>query len=547
MGLLNVYKFSNTIVPHLSNRFCVTFFAANNEQYAEELTTFNVKSVEMPTYSIDSDDTRVRFGNTQFVIPVINFSKTELKITFIETDSFKVTKFLGTIIGEQYYSIDNIPQIKIKIDELTYGMDDVIASHIYVVRLLSFDQPTFTAGSKDIMEVSAKFFVEYELNSLSDSIDHENRTKAETVVVKVPPAPVKEESAENTEATAGNLEAINPATSGTGRRIMSDTEMAEWDKKFKAAGNKGSVEMSAADYLDYKYTKEQKIKNEIEADIAKNGTNSNFTKHVGANGEVYYSVKSGVYKNKEGKTVTRNLNRNDNDNSKFDDIMMHTTGGFFDSASAATGSMASGGESMVLFSDFALVKEEALYNGRAYAATGSTDNIDPAVANNTFGVERNSGSGIYNDGTVHFVGTNIKISGGESGDWKTELAKQGVDVAKTNATGSKDKQYGMSLTSKEADVMAAVLYDTNKNGSSNFNFNNSSVYMPETRSDVKNNKLTASQMQGTVLTSHDAVSSGTGKHGEMGKGNLEQLQDQLSTRMAEMNKKKIKNDYEISF
>lgn len=172
MGLLNVYKFSNTIVPLLSNRFKVTFYTTNSpsEEWDETVTSFNVKSVEMPSYKIETDDTRIRFGNTQFVIPLLHFSGTELHITFTETDGFDVHRFLSTLMSDEYFNISNTIQIKIKVDELTYDMSNIISTRIFICRLLKFDQPTYASSSRsDIMEIGATFYVEYELNSLLDT------------------------------------------------------------------------------------------------------------------------------------------------------------------------------------------------------------------------------------------------------------------------------------------------------------------------------------------------------------------------------------------
>lgn len=554
MGLLNVYKFSNTILPHISNRFKVSFYSndANAEPYSEVYTTYNVKSVELPVFNIDCDETRQRFGNTQFVIPILNYSKTELSITFTETDNMDVTSFMLNLFGTlEYYNIFNAPLLKIKIEEFSYDMRNTIASHIYVCRPLKIDMPAFAYSSRsDIMEVTTKFYVEYELNTLNEVIEQNSlnieklmpdNTKNENNISDNSIATNKTLTVESnkeiglndktvTPETPNNeqLSQIGPAIAQPERRLMSDAEIKDIQNRIKNAGKSGTIELSAKDYLDYKYTLEHKIKEEIESDIAKNGANSKYTKHIGVNGAVYYTVNSYTYtykdkKTGEIKTTVQNFNRKDNDSTKLDDLMIHTTGGIFNSTIDVLDSLRTGGESMVLFSDFALVKEESLYNGRGHAATSSTDNIEKAVATNTFGVERNSGSGAFADGTIHFVGTNIKISGGDSGNWQEELQKEGINVARTNASGQNNKQYGLGLTTTETSILAAVLYDANKNNSGAFDFKNAKVYMPESREAVKNNKLTKDKMIGTVVTSHDAVTFSSGKHGESATGNLTEM------------------------
>lgn len=182
MGLLNVYKFSQAITPLISNRFSVTFFDATKG--IEDVRTFDVKSVEMPAWHISSDDSRVRFGDTQYVIPVLDFGSSVLKITFIETDDFNVTQFLTNqfgLAGTNFWEVNKTPTMNIRIDEYDYTMQESVSSHIYAVRIKSMSQPNFSNTAKgEPIEITAEYSIIYELNT---EFFFPDETKRKTVTI----------------------------------------------------------------------------------------------------------------------------------------------------------------------------------------------------------------------------------------------------------------------------------------------------------------------------------------------------------------------------
>lgn len=344
---------------------------------------------------------------------------------------------------------------------------------------------------------------------------------------------------------------VPPVTSvggGTTPRRMSDEEFAEIEAKIAANRKQNTVkkngktvakkmkdravlEMSTDDYMAYKYTKEQKIKEEIEASLGGKDENSQFKKVIGDNGAVYYVVKS------DNSGDTSKFNRKSKADGPIDDMMLHTTGSLANSAKSAVKQMVEGGESMYLFGDFALVREESIKNGRVSSAarardryadessiaknSGYSDNIDVGASNQIFGIERNSNSGLFggkNDGVLHFADSScIKLTG----DWQNDFKKYGMDVDKT-ADGS-DKAYSLGFADSEVKVMAAVFKDMNDAGTGNFNFDNSTVLYADNVKDVKSSdtRITKDTLKGkTVITAHDYVAQTNGyEYGDKNKRN----------------------------
>lgn len=315
-------------------------------------------------------------------------------------------------------------------------------------------------------------------------------------------------------------QAIAPAPTQGKRRIMSDEEYNKWKKEFGKGNSAGALKMSVQDYLDFKYTVEQKIKAEIEKRIATGS--KDFEKHVGKNGVVFYTVK----KTSSGKNVNRS---DDNSTKAEDDVMMHTVGSIMNNLDAITKQMGTGGESMVLFTDFALVKEEAFSKGRVYSAAAGNDRVGSGVNSHMFGIERNTGSGIFDNkkksGVIHQTDRNVQLTG----DWKNDAASEGLSLTKT-AAGS-DKQISMGYLDSEIDVMAAVFSEMNKKGTGKYNFDNAKVYGSKTVKEDKNKTLTMDVLKGgTVLAAHDSVSN-KGKNGEAGVDTLKELREGLAKRM----------------
>lgn len=183
MGLMNVYSFNKTIRPHMSYRFKVTFFYNKGAEEIESLSYY-VKSVELPVWNISTEN-RLRFGNTQYVIPTFDFGQSTLKIVFMETDNMSISYFLN---GFLFNNIENTDMemnlwnncapgiLKIKIDELEPSMRGTVISNIYACHLKRLSTPKFGNTSLGTpVEIEAEFVVRYKLNSITTEIGAEPR------------------------------------------------------------------------------------------------------------------------------------------------------------------------------------------------------------------------------------------------------------------------------------------------------------------------------------------------------------------------------------
>lgn len=175
MGLLNVYKFQKTIKPLISNRFSVKFYNSANPTDTDDWVQYRVKSVDLPTWKMESNESRKRFGNTQYVIPLFNFASSTLKITFIETETGAVTAFLSSLLfadGGALWNIVKPALTTIRIDQYNETMTQSVSSHIYVCRIKSITQPEYSnTSAAQIIEIGAEFNILYEINSEKFGID----------------------------------------------------------------------------------------------------------------------------------------------------------------------------------------------------------------------------------------------------------------------------------------------------------------------------------------------------------------------------------------
>lgn len=175
MGLLNVYKFQKTVKPLISNRFSVKFYNSANPTDTDDWVQYRVKSVDLPTWKMESNESRKRFGNTQYVIPLFNFASSTLKITFIETETGAVTAFLSSLLfadGGALWNIVKPALTTIRIDQYNETMTQSVSKHIYVCRIKSITQPEYSnASAAQIIEIGAEFNILYEINSEKFGID----------------------------------------------------------------------------------------------------------------------------------------------------------------------------------------------------------------------------------------------------------------------------------------------------------------------------------------------------------------------------------------
>lgn len=236
MGLLNVYKFQNNMTPLLSNRFKVTFYTYDLKPIGDPEQgggyynpSFDVKSVDMPAWKIDSSDSRRRFGNTQYVIPLFDFASSTLKISFIETETMDVTNFLSSLLfpSGQYWMTVIPPIIQIQIDVYDYSYKQKISSKIYACRPKSFSQPEFSQTAKgEPIEIEAEFAVVYELNRLMEKLNE--KTEDLTNLVNKDELARREDEAAKELATYNNeLTSLNDDLKKRARELEEQRQKAK--------------------------------------------------------------------------------------------------------------------------------------------------------------------------------------------------------------------------------------------------------------------------------------------------------------------------------
>lgn len=202
MGLLKVYKFSHNIKPLISNRFKVVIYDSNNEENIDRM--FDVKAVSMPTWAMECGDSRMRYGSTQFAIPVFNFAESPMKITFVETDDMDVTTYLSTQLFNRgsYWTTVIPPIMKIRIIEYDSTMTEEISNRLYAVRLRDFSTPSFNNNNAaSLIEIDAEFTVVYEIPNINTDVSTKHELSDNTSeMLKILP-----ENAKNAANDNGNV------------------------------------------------------------------------------------------------------------------------------------------------------------------------------------------------------------------------------------------------------------------------------------------------------------------------------------------------------
>lgn len=156
MGFLNVYNNFRNFNAHISHAFKVTFFNGVPEKGNNILSTC-VKSITKPVFKLDTEKHNYNFGNSRFVIPIIDFSSARMSVTFYEEDNMAVqaalTGYLGHLGGF-------VPEVNVLLEEFTNDMLYIISSKVYRARLIELSLPGFNnEGEGSIQEITAEFNV----------------------------------------------------------------------------------------------------------------------------------------------------------------------------------------------------------------------------------------------------------------------------------------------------------------------------------------------------------------------------------------------------
>lgn len=169
MPLLNVYQYLNAVKPHIAYRFnCDIWPYRSDNNNREDVDpqyrrrTYAVKKISQPVFKFDLENKKY-FGNTQFIIPILKFSESELEITFEETDDMEIYKFLAERYSESPFMRSSISGlVNIEITQFDETMKNIVDKKHYIAMLKSFDTPTFNNnGYGSPLEISAVFNILY--------------------------------------------------------------------------------------------------------------------------------------------------------------------------------------------------------------------------------------------------------------------------------------------------------------------------------------------------------------------------------------------------
>lgn len=161
MGLLNVYQMRE-MRPYINYRFkCNIWGYEGNFAPAGSYFEYTVKKVKLPTFKLDTEN-KISFGNTAYVIPIINFADTSLDITFEEDENMSVFEMLCGFYGNNIFNSAKMKLICIKVDQFDETMMNRVDSKLYLCRLKEFSQPNFNNNGRGApVEITASFNVVY--------------------------------------------------------------------------------------------------------------------------------------------------------------------------------------------------------------------------------------------------------------------------------------------------------------------------------------------------------------------------------------------------
>ena len=148
--------------PYINYRFkCNIWGYEGNFVPAGSYFEYTVKKVKLPAFKIDTEN-KISFGNTAYVIPIINFADTSLDITFEEDENMSVFEMLCGFYGNNLFNSAKMKLICIKIDQFDETMMNRVDSKLYLCRLKEFSQPNFNNNGRGVpVEITASFNVVY--------------------------------------------------------------------------------------------------------------------------------------------------------------------------------------------------------------------------------------------------------------------------------------------------------------------------------------------------------------------------------------------------
>lgn len=165
MGLVNLFNILS-VRPHIPYRFKAEIWPNSAGAYDDSNTNFKkyeftVKQINQPVFKLNTENKKV-FGNTAYVVPILNFGETTMEITFEETDYMDVFKLLSSYMGPTLYKSVTGALINIRVTQYDESMLTVVDKKTYICRLKEHGMPSFNNnGFGSPVEITATFNVVY--------------------------------------------------------------------------------------------------------------------------------------------------------------------------------------------------------------------------------------------------------------------------------------------------------------------------------------------------------------------------------------------------
>lgn len=165
MGLVNLFNILS-VRPHIPYRFKAEIWPNSAGAYDDSNTNFKkyeftIKQINQPVFKLNTENKKV-FGNTAYVVPILNFGETTMEITFEETDYMDVFKLLSSYMGPTLYKSVTGALINIRVTQYDESMLTVVDKKTYICRLKEHGMPSFNNnGFGSPVEITATFNVVY--------------------------------------------------------------------------------------------------------------------------------------------------------------------------------------------------------------------------------------------------------------------------------------------------------------------------------------------------------------------------------------------------
>lgn len=307
---LNVVNFYN-LKPKLPFKFKTQWFTGLLGQ-ADEILSYSVTSITLPKYDGDNNSGLSHFGDKIISMPVFTPGTRKLEITFEETDTMLISRFIEKLLYKGY---SKKPwYITIVITEYDFTMHKEFPKG-YICHLLSYDEPAFKRdGQAQSITMNLTFLVDCVINKWEGQVFYgeQNEKSNDDFNATIKELNVKEE---NEAFRFGNLEVeFNPGVSTSTQDF--DVTEAETNAALRKIHQTNPV--ADVTYDELRRVQEENArrmataKSSFEQKLKEHGINISVNDYNGTNHEAGLGTKSGSHL--LGQKI--DLNFTDNNNNK---------------------------------------------------------------------------------------------------------------------------------------------------------------------------------------------------------------------------------------